>query len=145
MHYWLVKTEPGEFSFEDLLRDGKTVWDGVRNHQAKKNLSLMALGDRVLIYHSVTDKQVVGVAEVSKESYPDPTDNPDKSWLVVELKPVSKLPKPVSLQTIKEDEALANIPLVRQSRLSVMPLGKKDFDALLQLGGATTAKASTKN
>lgn len=134
MAYWLMKTEPGEFSFDDLVRDGKTVWDGVRNHQAKKNMATMKQGEQVLIYHSVTDKEVVGIAEVSKTAYPDPTD-PDKKWLVVEVKPVKKFPKPVSLQQVKETPDLADIALVRQARLSVMPLDSKAFNTLLEMGG----------
>jgi predicted RNA-binding protein with PUA-like domain len=135
MQYWMVKTEPGEFSFADLVRDGKTVWDGVRNHQAKKNLGLMKIGDRVLVYHSVTDKEVVGLAEVSREAYPDPTENPTGTWLVVEIKPVKPFKQPVSLQTVKETPELAEIALVRQSRLSVMPLEQAAFERLLTLGG----------
>lgn len=139
MAYWLMKTEPGEFSYEDLMRDGKTVWDGVRNHQAKKNMATMKLGDQVLIYHSVTDKAVVGIAEVSKTAYPDPTD-PEKKWLVVEVKPVQKLKQPVSLQQVKETASLANIALVRQARLSVMPLEEKAFNTVLEMGGLVKSR-----
>jgi predicted RNA-binding protein with PUA-like domain len=134
--YWLVKTEPGEFSFQDLMRDGKTVWDGIRNHQAKKNLSLMKVGDKVLVYHSVTDKEVVGLAEVTKTAYPDPKENPDKTWLVVELKPVAAFPKTVTLQDIKQTEALSQVALVKQVRLSVMPLTLEAFQCLLKMGNA---------
>lgn len=135
MQYWMMKTEPGEFSFQDLVRDGKTVWDGVRNYQARNNLKAMKKADQVLIYHSVTEKAVVGIAEVSKEHYPDPKDNPKKDWLVVEVKPVKPLKCPITLAEIKETPSLSGLPLIKQSRLSVMPLTKKDFDALVKLSG----------
>lgn len=134
MQYWMMKTEPGEFSFEDLVKDGKTVWDGVRNYQARNNLKAMKQGDQVLIYHSVTDKAVAGIAEVSKEAYPDPKDNPKKDWVVVEVKPVRPLKRQITLAEIKETPALADLPLIKQSRLSVIPLSKKDFDFLLKMG-----------
>lgn len=133
MQYWLMKTEPGEFSFEDLVRDGKTVWDGVRNFQARNNLKAMHQGDRVLIYHSVTEKAVAGIAEVSQEHYPDPHDNPKKMWLVVDIRPVRPLKRRVTLAEIKEIPELADLPLVRQSRLSVMPLNQADFDRLVAM------------
>jgi predicted RNA-binding protein with PUA-like domain len=136
MQYWMMKTEPGEFSFEDLVRDGKTVWDGVRNYQARNNLKAMKKGDQVLIYHSVTDKAVAGIAEVSKEHYPDPKDNPKKDWVVVEVKPVEPLKRQITLAEIKETPSLSGLPLIKQSRLSVMPLTKKDFDALVKLSGS---------
>jgi predicted RNA-binding protein with PUA-like domain len=132
--YWLVKTEPSEFSFDDLLRDGVTVWDGVRNHQAKKNLMAMAIDDWVLVYHSVSEKAVAGLAKVSKAAYVDPKDNPDQSWQVVEIKPVKPMRTRVTLAMIKATASLAQIPLIRQSRLSVMPLSDSDFDTLLALG-----------
>ena len=135
--YWLVKTEPSEFSFDDLLRDGVTVWDGVRNHQAKKNLMAMAIGDWVLLYHSVTEKAVVGLAKVSKAAYADPTDNPDERWQVVEIEPVKPFHTRVTLAMIKATATLAEIPLIRQSRLSVMPLSARDFDTLLALAETT--------
>jgi predicted RNA-binding protein with PUA-like domain len=134
MQYWMMKTEPGEFSFDDLVRDGKTVWDGVRNHQAKKNMTLMKQGDQVLIYHSVTEKAVVGIAEVSREAYADPTDNPDGAWRVVDVTPVRKLKKPVSLAQVKACEELAEIALVRQQRLSVMPLTEAAFKRIIAMG-----------
>ncbi len=135
MQYWLMKSEPGEYSFEDLLRDGQTKWDGVRNFQARNNMKLMKKGDPVLIYHSVSDKQVVGIAEVSREHYPDPVDNPKGQWVLVDIKPVRKLKKPVDLATVKETPELADIALVRQARLSVMPLSKAEFETLVKLGG----------
>ncbi|MEB3244411.1 MAG: EVE domain-containing protein [Vampirovibrionales bacterium] len=133
-NYWLVKTEPGEFSFEDLIRDKKTVWDGVRNHQAKKNMMQMALGDLVLVYHSVTQKALAGLAKVSKTAYPDPNDNPQNNWQVVEIVPVKALTQPVSLADIKATPSLADIALIKQSRLSVMPLSAEAFNTLLAMG-----------
>ena len=133
MRYWMMKTEPGEFSFEDLVRDGSTVWDGVRNYQARNNMKAMKKGDRVLIYHSVTEKALAGIAEVSKEFYPDPTDNPKGDWVVVQIVPVKPLKRRVTLAEIKDTPALAEIPLIKQSRLSVMPLDKKDFDQIVAL------------
>jgi predicted RNA-binding protein with PUA-like domain len=132
--YWILKSEPSAFSYQDLERDGKTVWDGVRNYQARNNLKLMALDDAVLIYHSVTEKAMVGVAKVSKTHYPDPTDNPKGDWVVVEIKPVSPLKRSISLAEIKADPRLADLPLIRQSRLSVIPISKDHFEYLLSLG-----------
>jgi predicted RNA-binding protein with PUA-like domain len=134
VNYWLVKTEPGEFSFEDLLRDGRTVWDGVRNFQARNNLSAMALGDLVLVYHSISHKAIVGVATVARSGYPDPTDNAKGQWIVVDLAPVKALASPVTLAQIKTDHYLSAMPLVKQSRLSVMPLSQADFNKVLALG-----------
>jgi len=133
-HYWILKSEPSAFSYQDLERDGKTVWDGVRNYQARNNLKLMALNDAVLIYHSVTEKALVGIAKVSKTHYPDPTDNPKGGWVVVEIKPVRALKRPVSLAEIKADPNLADLPLIRQSRLSVIPISKEHYDYLVTLG-----------
>ena len=133
MKYWLMKTEPGTFSFEDLLRDKRTAWDGVRNFQARNNMKAMKKGDQVLVYHSVTGKACVGIAEVIKEHYPEPTK--DKGdWVLVDLAPVRKLKNPVTLETIKQSKPLANTPLIKQSRLSVMPLSKAEFDTILKLG-----------
>ncbi len=131
--YWLMKTEPGTFSYDDLERDGWTHWDGVRNHQAKKNLAAMKQDDLAFIYHSVTDKQVVGIGKIAKEAYPDPTDETQK-WIAVRVEPVCRLKQPVTLQQVKEDAALADIPLVKQARLSVMPLDESDFKRILQMG-----------
>lgn len=133
-HHWLVKTEPGEFSFQDLERDGKTVWDGVRNYQARNNLMAMAVGDAVLVYHSIRDKAVVGLAQVSRSAYPDPKDNPEKTWQVVEIVPIRPFRQPVTLDVIKQTPDLANIALIRQSRLSVMPLKPEEFKTLLEMG-----------
>jgi predicted RNA-binding protein with PUA-like domain len=135
MAYWMMKTEPNEFSFEDLLRDGRTKWDGVRNFQARNNMKAMKQGDQVLIYHSVGPKDVVGIAEVSREHYPDPVDNEKGQWVLVDIVPVRALKKPVNLTQIKTDPALANLPLIKQSRLSVLPLTKAEFDHIVKLGG----------
>ncbi len=133
MNYWMMKTEPGEFSFDDLVRDGSTVWDGVRNFQARNNMKAMKKGDQVLIYHSVTEKALVGIAKVSREFYPDPQDNPKGDWVVVNLEPVKPLKRKVTLAEIKATPDLAEIPLIKQSRLSVMPLEKSVFDRLIAL------------
>jgi predicted RNA-binding protein with PUA-like domain len=130
MNYWMVKQEPEAYSFDDLVAEGKTDWTGVRNFQARNNLKAMKKGDKVLFYHSVSEKAVVGIAEVSKEAYPDPTD---ENWTAVEVKPVKKLKKPVTLQDVKANAALANIALVRQSRLSVIPLTKDEYEEVLSM------------
>ncbi len=133
MQYWMMKTEPGAFSFQDLMRDKKTVWDGVRNYQARNNIKAMKKGDQVLIYHSVTEKALAGVAEISREHYPDPTDNPKQDWAVVDVIPVRPLKRAITLAEIKADPKLAELSLIRQSRLSVIPLNKADFDYLISL------------
>ncbi len=130
MNYWLVKQEPEKYSFDDLLKDKKTVWDGVRNYQARNNLREMKAGDQILFYHSVSEKAVVGLAEISRENFPDPND---EKWLAVEIKPVEKFKKPVTLDEIKNEKTLENIALIKQSRLSVMPLTKKEFEKVLKL------------
>lgn len=140
--YWLMKTEPGAFSYQDLERDGWTHWDGVRNHQAKKNLAAMQASDLALIYHSVSDKEMVGIARITKEAYPDPTDETGK-WLAVRVEPVQPMVQRVSLQQIKETPELADIPLIRQARLSVMPLSEEAFNRILDLG-KTKRAVSTK-
>jgi predicted RNA-binding protein with PUA-like domain len=132
-HYWLVKQEPTAYGFDQLVRDRRTMWDGVRNYQARNNLAAMKRGDRVLFYHSVKEQAVVGICEVVREAYPDPTAKED-GWVVVDVAPVKKLARAVTLAEIKGDKALAGIPLVRQSRLSVMPLEKAAFDRIVALG-----------
>ena len=131
--YWLVKSEPFKYSWDEFVKDGSTYWDGVRNYTARNNLQAMKKGDAVLYYHSNEGKEVVGIAKVLKESYPDPTTDDDR-WVVVDLAPVKPMKEPVTLATIKGDKQLADIPLVTQSRLSVMPLDKKAFDRILKLG-----------
>ena len=133
MNYWLVKSEPFKYSWDDLVKDGSTYWDGVRNYQARNNLKAMKKGDLVLYYHSNEGKEVVGVAKVTKEFYQDPTTDDDR-WVVVDVEPVNKLNNPVTLADIKQDSRLEDIPLVTQSRLSVMPITKKHFDTILKMG-----------
>lgn len=132
MNYWLVKSEPFKYSWDRFVQDGKTFWDGVRNYQARNNLMAMKTGDLVLFYHSNEGMEVVGIARVIKEHYPDPTTD-DARWAVVDLVPVEALKSPVSLERIKSDERLAQIALIRQSRLSVMPLKQEEFDRILEL------------
>lgn len=134
MNYWLVKQEPSEFSWDDFVNDGVTDWDGVRNYQARNNLQQMQPDDRVLFYHSVKEKRVVGLARVTKSAFPDPTADSDK-WVAVELKPVGPVPEPVTLAQIKEEPALKEIALVKQTRLSVMPLDEPAFYRILEMGG----------
>jgi predicted RNA-binding protein with PUA-like domain len=130
MKYWMVKQEPTAYSWEDFVKDGKTDWTGVRNFKARNFLKEMKKGDKVYFYHSVVGKEVVGIAEVTKEAFPDPTDT---AWIAVELKPSKPLKKPVTLEQIKKNGALANIYLVRQPRFSVMPLTKDEFEEILSM------------
>jgi predicted RNA-binding protein with PUA-like domain len=131
---WLVKQEPEDYSWDDLVSDKKTAWTGVRNFQARNNLRKMKTGDVVLFYHSGKDKSVVGIAEVAKAAYPDPTAD-DDSWIAVDIKPVRPLAKLVSLADIKANSKLRDLLLVRQSRLSVMPVAKEDFDEIVKMSG----------
>lgn len=126
MKHWLVKTEPAAYSWQTFVKDQKTAWTGVRNFQARNHLRAMRNGDRVLFYHSVTGKEVVGVAEVTREAYADPTAK-EGDWSCVDLAPVETLEKPVTLAEIKLDPSLAQMPLLKQSRLSVMPLTASEF------------------
>ena len=130
--YWLVKVEPDAYSWADFVKDGRTAWTGVRNYQARNNLRAMQKGDPVFYYHSVTEKQVVGLARVEREAYPDPTAS-EGDWSAVDLIPVKPLAKPVSLDAIKSDGILKNMLLVRHSRLSVSPLDETQFKRLLAL------------
>lgn len=132
MNYWLAKSEPFKYSWDDFLKDGSTYWDGVRNYQARNNLKAMKVKDKVFFYHSNEGLQVVGVAEVIKEHYQDPTTD-DQRWVVVDLKPVDTLKNPVTLAQIKEEPSLKEISLVRQGRLSVMALKKKEFDKIVKM------------
>jgi predicted RNA-binding protein with PUA-like domain len=133
MNHWLVKSEPIKYSWEQFEKDGRTHWDGVRNFQARNNLQGMRNGDLVLYYHSNKGKEVVGIAKVVREAYPDPTAD-DPSWVVVDLTPESRFVRPVTLTQIKHNEKLQNIGLLRQSRLSVMPLRPEEFDVIVGLG-----------
>ena len=130
MNYWLMKTEPSTYSWDDLVRDKKTTWDGVRNFQARNNLKAMKKGDTVLIYHSMDDKAIVGLAKISKEHFPDPKD---KDWIAVEVAADKKLKNPVTLAQIKADKRLSNMTLVKSSRLSVQPVKEEEFDMILGL------------
>ena len=133
MKHWLVKSEPFKYSWDKFNEDGRTFWDGVRNYQARNNLREMQEGDLVLFYHSNEGKNVVGIAKVVKEAYQDPTTD-DTNWVVVDLSPVEALKKPVSLEQIKAEESLKDISLIRQGRLSVMPLKATEFDKILEMG-----------
>ena len=130
--YWLVKQEPTAYSWDQFVADGKTDWTGVRNFQARNNLRGMKSGDRVLYYHSVNGKAVVGIATVTREAFRDPTAS-TADWYAVELKPVEAVKPPVTLEQIKSEPSLAKIPLLRQSRLSVMALSKQEFEGILGL------------
>jgi predicted RNA-binding protein with PUA-like domain len=130
---WLVKQEPEAYSWDDLVRDRQTEWTGVRNFQARNNLRQMSVGDAVLYYHTGKDKSVVGIAEVAKAAYPDPTAD-DPSWIAVDIKPVKKLAQPVSLADIKATAKLRDFLLVRQSRLSVMPVTAEEFATIVAMG-----------
>jgi predicted RNA-binding protein with PUA-like domain len=132
---WLVKSEPGTYSWQDLVREGGTRWDGVRNPSARNSLAAMRRGDLVLVYHSGDEKAVVGIARVRREAYPDPTAS-DPRWLAVDLEPVRALARAVPLASVKAEAALRGIALVRQPRLSVMPLAESAFRRILELGGA---------
>ena len=130
--YWLVKQEPEAYSWATFVKDGKTAWTGVRNFQARNNLHGMRKGDLVLFYHSVSEKQVVGIARLVKESYPDPSAT-EGDWSAVDLAPVKALRKPVTLDTMKADKVLREIPMMKQSRLSVTALTEGQFRCLLLL------------
>ena len=131
-HYWLVKQEPEAYSWTTFVKDGQTAWTGVRNFQARNNLRAMKKGDLVLYYHSVSEKQVVGLAKVNREFYPDPTAT-EGDWSCVDFVPVKPLNKPAPLEAIKADKMLKDIPLVRQSRLSVTPLNEQQFKRILAM------------
>jgi predicted RNA-binding protein with PUA-like domain len=130
MNYWLVKTEPGTYSWADLEKAKKTTWDGVRNFQARSNLKLMKKGDVVFVYHTGEEKAIVGLAKIDKEFFPDPKD---RDWVVVDLAAEQRLKKPVTLAQIKATKALSNMVLVRNSRLSVQPVRKDEFDVVIGL------------
>jgi predicted RNA-binding protein with PUA-like domain len=132
VNYWLVKQEPTAYSWDDFVKDGKTAWTGVRNFQARNNLRSMKAGDRVLFYHSVTDKAVIGEAEVVREAFTDPTAT-EGNWIAVELKPIKTLRRRVSLEEIKADKKLGQLALVRSPRLSVMPVTADEYRAILAL------------
>jgi predicted RNA-binding protein with PUA-like domain len=126
----MVKQEPDAYSWEDFVKDGKTDWTGVRNFQARNNLREMKKGDKVLFYHSNVGKEVIGIAEVSREAFPDPTDH---KWIATELKPVKPLKKAVTLTQMKANLALADLKLIRQSQLSVLPVTKDEYEEILSM------------
>lgn len=133
MRYWLIKSEPGTYSWDDFVKLGRDHWDGVRNYQARNNMKEMKVGDLALFYHSVNEKSVIGIAEVVREYYPDPTIDDDR-WVVVDFVPVEKLKTPVTLDQVKADERLSQMVLVNNSRLSVQPVAKEEFDTVIGMG-----------
>src|SRR2546423_3942548 len=133
MNYWLVKSEPGTYSWEQLVKDKKTTWDGVRNFAARNHLRAMKKGDQVFFYHSNEGLAIAGIAEVAKEAYQDPTTD-DANWVVVELKPVKAIPNPVTLADIKADKSLADMQLVRLGRLSVSAVTADEYKKVLKMG-----------
>lgn len=133
MAYWLVKSEPGTWSWDDQVRDDVAEWDGVRNHQAALNLKSMKVGDRAFFYHSVNEKQIVGIVEIVKEAYPDPSD-PAGRFVMVDVKALRPFKQPVTLAEIKAEPRLSELALVRQSRLSVLPVGKEEWKLICSMG-----------
>ncbi|WP_194972976.1 EVE domain-containing protein [Aquiflexum lacus] len=133
MNYWLVKSEPESYSWDDLQSKGEDIWDGIRNYQARNYLKEMKLGEKVLFYHSGKPKEIVGIAKVSEESFPDPNDKDDKGWVAVKLNPLKALSKPITLEQIKNEDELSTMLLIKQSRLSVMPVEKSQFDHIVKL------------
>ena len=134
MNYWLVKSEPATYGWEQLVKDKKTTWDGVRNYAARIHLRAMKKGDEVLYYHSNEGMEIVGIAKVDKEAYQDPTTE-DTNWVAVDLKPFKKLKNPVSLAKIKADKRLNDMALVRLGRLSVQPVTEKEWEIIMELAG----------
>ena len=131
--FWIIKQEPSQYNWKQFEKDRETYWDGVRNYQARNNLKNMKKGDNLLFYHSVVGKEIVGIAEVTREAYPDPTTD-DERWVVVDLKPIKPFKVPVTLEEIKTHKELSEIALIKQTRLSVIPITKKEFQVLLKLG-----------
>jgi predicted RNA-binding protein with PUA-like domain len=132
MNYWLIKSEPSTYAYERLEKDKSTVWDGVRNYAARINLRAMKKGDMLLFYHSNEGKEIVGIAKVLKEAFPDPTAK-EGDWVAVEIAPYKKIKKTITLEQIKADKILKSMELVRLSRLSVSPVRKEEFDRVLEL------------
>lgn len=133
--YWLMKSEPAAYGWDRLVEEGGTVWDGVRNHRAKNNLQAMKVGDQAFFYHSVTGKEIVGIVEIARAGMADPKDD-SGTWAAVEIKPVRKLARPVTLAEIKAEPALADIELIRQSRLSVAEISPEEWDKILSMAKA---------
>jgi len=136
MKYWLVKSEPFKYSWDQFVKDKKTFWDGVRNYAARNNMRAMTVGDQVLFYHSNEGLAIVGIAEVVKEAYQDPTTD-DTNWVVVEIAPVKAIPKPVTLADVKNEPSLAEMELVRLGRLSVSAVTPAEFKKVLKMGSVT--------
>jgi predicted RNA-binding protein with PUA-like domain len=134
MAYWLVKSEPFKYSWEQLLKDKRTFWDGVRNYAARNNLQAMQKGDLLLFYHSNEGLEIVGIAELVKTAYPDPTTD-EKAWVVVDIRPVKTLKKPVTLKAIKNEKRLAGMDLLRLSRLSVQSVKPAEWEVIMELAG----------
>jgi predicted RNA-binding protein with PUA-like domain len=134
MNYWLIKSEPFKYSWDDLEKDQTTVWDGVRNFQARNNLKAMKKGDYALFYHSNEGKEIVGIAQITKEAYPDPQD---ATWVVVEVSPLQKFEERLTLEAIKKHPILQNMALVKQNRLSVCPVTQQEFETVCNLVNAT--------
>lgn len=134
-NYWLMKSEPGTYGWDDLVREGETVWDGVRNHRASNNMRAMQVGDQAFFYHSVTGKEIVGIAEISKVGITDPTD-PEGKWATVCIKPVEALERPVTLAEIKAEETLQEIELIRLSRLSVAEIRPDEWRKIREMAKA---------
>jgi predicted RNA-binding protein with PUA-like domain len=131
MKYWMVKSEPSSYSWSDFVAKNEDIWDGVRNFQARNYLREMQMGDLVFFYHSGKEKAIVGIAEVSQEQFPDPKD---EAWTAVKLKVKSPLKNAIPLAAIKDEDRLSDLPMLKQSRLSVLPVGKEAFDLLLKMG-----------
>lgn len=132
MAYWLIKSDPETYSFDNLMADSKTIWDGVRNYQARNNLDLMKKGETLLFYHSNIDMAIVGTVKVSKEAFPDPSID-DIRWKAIEIKFDKKFNKPITLAEIKQNPSLQNMPLIRHTRLSVMPISVDEFNKIIEL------------
>jgi predicted RNA-binding protein with PUA-like domain len=135
MNHFLVKTEPSVYSFQQLIKDGTTTWDGIRNYAARLHLNAMKKGDKVLVYHTGDEKQIVGIAQVTKPAFADPTDKTGE-WVAVGLAPVTSFKKPVTLASVKADSRLKSMALVRVGRLSVMPVTKEEFEIIVKLGNS---------
>lgn len=134
MNYWLIKSEPTVYSFDELVKDKKTTWDGIRNYAARLNLLAMKKGDLAFYYHSNVDTAIVGIARITKEAFPDPTTD-DERWVAVEVKPVKKFKQPVSLQELKKIPALADMDLIRLGRLSTQKVKPEEWEIVMNLAG----------
>jgi predicted RNA-binding protein with PUA-like domain len=141
--YWLVKSEPETYAWADLVRDRKTAWTGVRNYAARLHLNAMRAGDHVLFYHSMSDKAVVGIAEVTRTAFPDTTAD-EPGWVAVEIKAVEPLPRPVTLAEIKTEPAFAKMALLRLSRLSVQPVTRAEFEKVVKLAKSKSPRATSR-